>query len=183
MIQSRPQFGYVGALLVWLFAYVQFAGFNVFNTILGGEAMSRTEHPDRPREEAGHPPAGSRVGNGGCPWAPLWPGLIVTVERPRWHRGGDDPQWLPGVVAGAELESGAKGDGQAHPRCQFHSCRLVAFLLPPHESRSTDDVPDLLDGPVGHSSGGLARFELEVREAAKAADPAQRPDRGPIGCC
>ena len=35
MIQSRPQFGYVGALLVWLFAYVQYAGFNVFNTILG----------------------------------------------------------------------------------------------------------------------------------------------------
>ena len=44
MIQSRPQFGYVGALLVWLFAYVQYAGFNVFNTILGGEAMSSTAH-------------------------------------------------------------------------------------------------------------------------------------------
>ena len=27
MIQSRPQFGYIGALLVWLFAYVQYAGF------------------------------------------------------------------------------------------------------------------------------------------------------------
>jgi Permease for cytosine/purines, uracil, thiamine, allantoin len=39
MIQSRPQFGYIGALLVWLFAYVQYAGFNVFNTILGGEAV------------------------------------------------------------------------------------------------------------------------------------------------
>ena len=34
MIQSRPQFGYLGALLVWLFAYVQYAGFNVFNSIL-----------------------------------------------------------------------------------------------------------------------------------------------------
>jgi NCS1 nucleoside transporter family len=44
MIQSRPQFGYLGALLDWLFAYVQYAGFNVFNTILGGEAMSRTAH-------------------------------------------------------------------------------------------------------------------------------------------
>ncbi|HLH58352.1 MAG TPA: cytosine permease [Streptosporangiaceae bacterium] len=44
MIQSRPQFGYIGALLVWLFAYVQYAGFNVFNTILGGEAMSTTVH-------------------------------------------------------------------------------------------------------------------------------------------
>src|ERR1700709_2095499 len=44
MIQSRPQFGYVGALLVWFFAFVQYAGFNVFNTILGGEAMSTTAH-------------------------------------------------------------------------------------------------------------------------------------------
>jgi NCS1 family nucleobase:cation symporter-1 len=44
MIQSRAQFGYLGALLVWLFAYVQYAGFNVFNSILGGEAMSRTAH-------------------------------------------------------------------------------------------------------------------------------------------
>ncbi|MFE2431635.1 purine-cytosine permease family protein [Streptomyces sp. NPDC059373] len=44
MIQSRPQFGYVGALLVWLFAYVQYAGFNVFNTILAGEALHTTLH-------------------------------------------------------------------------------------------------------------------------------------------
>ena len=123
------------------------------------------------------------TGNRGCPWAPLWPGLIITVERPRWHRDGDDPEWLPRVVAGAELECGAQGDGQAYPRCQFHSCRLIAILLPPHASRSTDDVPDLLDGPVGDSSGDLARFELEVRETAKVGDPAQRPDRGPIGCC
>jgi NCS1 family nucleobase:cation symporter-1 len=44
MIQSRPQFGYIGALLVWLFAYIQYAGFNVFNTILAGESMSTTAH-------------------------------------------------------------------------------------------------------------------------------------------
>jgi len=42
MIQSRPQFGYVGAILVWLFAYLQYAGFNVFNTILAGQAMQNT---------------------------------------------------------------------------------------------------------------------------------------------
>ena len=42
MIQSRPQFGYIGALLVWLFAYLQYAGFNVFNTILAGPAASTT---------------------------------------------------------------------------------------------------------------------------------------------
>ena len=44
MIQSRPQFGYVGALLVWLFAYLQYAGFNVFNTILAADGVTRTVH-------------------------------------------------------------------------------------------------------------------------------------------
>ena len=44
MIQSRPQFGYSGALLVWVFAYLQYAGFNVFNTILAGKAMHATVH-------------------------------------------------------------------------------------------------------------------------------------------
>ena len=44
MIQSRPQFGYIGALLVWLFAYVQYAGFNVFNSILAGQSMNVTVH-------------------------------------------------------------------------------------------------------------------------------------------
>ncbi|HKT55704.1 MAG TPA: cytosine permease [Microbacterium sp.] len=39
MIQSRPQFGYIGALLVWLFAYIQYAGFNIFNSVLAGEAV------------------------------------------------------------------------------------------------------------------------------------------------
>jgi NCS1 family nucleobase:cation symporter-1 len=42
MIQSRPQFGYVGAILVWLFAYLQYAGFNIFNTILAADAANTT---------------------------------------------------------------------------------------------------------------------------------------------
>jgi purine-cytosine permease-like protein len=42
MIQSRPQFGYVGAILVWLFAYLQYAGFNVFNTLLASDSMNAT---------------------------------------------------------------------------------------------------------------------------------------------
>jgi purine-cytosine permease-like protein len=42
MIQSRPQFGYVGAILVWLFAYLQYAGFNIFNTILAADSMHAT---------------------------------------------------------------------------------------------------------------------------------------------
>jgi len=44
MIQSRPQFGYVGALLIWLFVYVQYFGFNIFNSILAGQALHTTVH-------------------------------------------------------------------------------------------------------------------------------------------
>ncbi len=44
MIQSRPQFGYLGAILVWLFAYLQYAGFNIFNTLLAADAMNVTVH-------------------------------------------------------------------------------------------------------------------------------------------
>ena len=46
MIQSRPQFGYVGALLIWLFVYVQYFGFNIFNSILAGQALRTTVHGD-----------------------------------------------------------------------------------------------------------------------------------------
>ena len=42
MIQSRPQFGYVGAILVWLFAYIQYFGFNIFNTQLAATAVNTT---------------------------------------------------------------------------------------------------------------------------------------------
>src|SRR5919201_6176450 len=44
MIQSRPQFGYIGALLVGLFVYLQYAGFNVFNWILAGDSAHATIH-------------------------------------------------------------------------------------------------------------------------------------------
>jgi len=44
MIQSRPQFGYIGAILVWAFAYLQYAGFNIFNTLLASDALGATVH-------------------------------------------------------------------------------------------------------------------------------------------
>src|SRR5271170_3278184 len=37
MIQSRPQFGYVGALLVWVVALIAYIGFNSFNQILAAQ--------------------------------------------------------------------------------------------------------------------------------------------------
>jgi NCS1 nucleoside transporter family len=37
MIQSRPQFGYVGALLVWGVALIAYIGFNAFNQLLAAQ--------------------------------------------------------------------------------------------------------------------------------------------------
>jgi NCS1 family nucleobase:cation symporter-1 len=39
MIQSRPQFGYTGALLVWGVAMVSYIGYNAFNQVLAGQAV------------------------------------------------------------------------------------------------------------------------------------------------
>ena len=39
MVQSRPQFGFVGALLVWVVALVTYIGYTGFNQILVGSTM------------------------------------------------------------------------------------------------------------------------------------------------
>ncbi|MBS0364657.1 MAG: cytosine permease [Proteobacteria bacterium] len=39
MIQSRPQFGYTGALLVWGVALVSYIGYNAFNQVLAAQAI------------------------------------------------------------------------------------------------------------------------------------------------
>src|SRR5437870_2704231 len=39
MIQSRPQFGYSGALLVWGVAMIAYAGYNAFNQVLAAQAL------------------------------------------------------------------------------------------------------------------------------------------------
>ena len=39
MIQSRPQFGYTGALLVWAVALVAYIGYNAFNQVLAAQAL------------------------------------------------------------------------------------------------------------------------------------------------
>lgn len=43
MIQSRPQFGYVGALLVWVVALVTYVGYNSFNQVLATQALHQLE--------------------------------------------------------------------------------------------------------------------------------------------
>jgi NCS1 family nucleobase:cation symporter-1 len=40
MIQSRPQFGYLGALLVWVVALIAYIGFNAFNQLLAAQTMT-----------------------------------------------------------------------------------------------------------------------------------------------
>ena len=40
MIQSRPQFGYLGALLVWGVALFAFIGFNAFNQMLAAQTAA-----------------------------------------------------------------------------------------------------------------------------------------------
>lgn len=39
MIQSRPQFGYMGAVVVWGVALVAFIGYNAFNQVLAAQAL------------------------------------------------------------------------------------------------------------------------------------------------
>jgi nucleobase:cation symporter-1, NCS1 family len=39
MIQSRPQFGYVGALLVWAVALIAYLGYNAFNDVLAAQTL------------------------------------------------------------------------------------------------------------------------------------------------
>ncbi len=40
MIQSRPQFGYMGALLVWGVALITYVGFNAFNQVLAADTLT-----------------------------------------------------------------------------------------------------------------------------------------------
>jgi len=48
MLQSRPQFGFLGALLPQAIAVFLFVGFNVFNTIIGGTALATLTGLDLP---------------------------------------------------------------------------------------------------------------------------------------
>ncbi len=50
LIQSRPQFGYMGALLVWVVALVAYIGYNAFNAVLVTDAV----HQLAGREVASH---------------------------------------------------------------------------------------------------------------------------------
>lgn len=40
MVQSRPQFGYKGSLLVWVFILISYIGYNAFGASLGGDTLA-----------------------------------------------------------------------------------------------------------------------------------------------
>jgi NCS1 nucleoside transporter family len=52
MIQSRPQFGYMGALLVWGVALVSYIGYNAFNDVLAAQAVHQLTRSAVPGESA-----------------------------------------------------------------------------------------------------------------------------------
>jgi purine-cytosine permease-like protein len=47
MIQSRPQFGYLGALLVWCVALITLVGYCAFNQVLAADSMMTLSHVNR----------------------------------------------------------------------------------------------------------------------------------------
>jgi purine-cytosine permease-like protein len=47
MIQSRPQFGYLGALLVWCVALITLVGYCAFNQVLAADSMMTLSHFSR----------------------------------------------------------------------------------------------------------------------------------------
>ena len=50
MIQSRPQFGYLGALLVWGVALISYIGYNAFNEVLAAQALHELTHSQVPSD-------------------------------------------------------------------------------------------------------------------------------------
>src|ERR1700726_4849883 len=52
MIQSRPQFGYAGALLVWVVALIAYIGFNAFNEVLAAQALHQVSGSISPTSPA-----------------------------------------------------------------------------------------------------------------------------------
>ena len=53
MIQSRPQFGYTGALLVWGVALVAYIGYNAFNQVLAAQALHQLTPAISPSSSVG----------------------------------------------------------------------------------------------------------------------------------
>ncbi|WP_116043384.1 purine-cytosine permease family protein [Amycolatopsis palatopharyngis] len=61
MVQSRPQFGYRGAVLVWVFVLISYIGYNVFAGALGGDTLQNV------------------VGGSSKAWAPVVVGAALLL--------------------------------------------------------------------------------------------------------
>jgi hypothetical protein len=112
MIQSRPQFGYVGALLVWAFAYLQYAGFNIFNTILAGDALHST---------IGGP-------------SKMWIVVATFVRGSKWNL-----MPIPGILAALQLYADRPFEerwGKAAHALSRHGGKLLGWYA------NIDDLPE-----------------------------------------
>jgi NCS1 family nucleobase:cation symporter-1 len=52
LIQSRPQFGYMGALLVWVVALIAYIGYNAFNSVLAAQAVHQLTGAHAPADRS-----------------------------------------------------------------------------------------------------------------------------------
>ena len=122
-----------GALLVWAFAYLQYAGFNIFNTILAGDALHSTVHgPSK-----------------------MWI-VVATVARGGRGAGGLRPHPRCGAVADGRASSSSSGSSPSRcARCDYPagSFDLGGFKCDPvpHPVRRGGRLPDQL----GHLRLGL----------------------------
>jgi NCS1 family nucleobase:cation symporter-1 len=68
MIQSRPQFGYIGALLVWGVALVTYIGYSAFNELLAGDTLHQLTGAPASFAYAPFALAGLALAVAGCHW-------------------------------------------------------------------------------------------------------------------
>ncbi len=137
MIQSRPQFGYVGALLVWGVALIAYIGFNAFNQILAAQTVLSLYGGDSTLTMAGVHDTVRLPGRDRLRLDPSRAALDrVPVDRraPGFHGGGARAGAPAGGRNRAErlsrgAVSGAILRGRVVPGCLVHlRIRLFALL-------------------------------------------------------
>jgi purine-cytosine permease-like protein len=79
MIQSRPQFGYVGALLVWGVALVTYIGYSAFNQLLAGDTLHQLTGAPPSLAYVPFALAGLALAVAGCHWIHIVQRLLAYV--------------------------------------------------------------------------------------------------------
>jgi purine-cytosine permease-like protein len=79
MIQSRPQFGYIGALLVWGVALVTYVGYSAFNELLAGQTLHQLTGAAQAWSYAPFALLSLALGVAGCHWIHLVQRFLAYV--------------------------------------------------------------------------------------------------------